>query len=126
MSQPSLTRRKTEPSITVGLLPWRSLATVNVTGWSQCRGCKKKGCVLQRSLALFETQNCLGVSSRVNQPSNAVRKEHINLARRDHRGHFTSAPNRMTHRLTGAIGARAIVRLAINCFRATFREFSSV
>ena len=62
----------------------------------------------------------------MDQPPNAVRKEHINLARLDQRGHFTGAPNRMTHRLTGAIGAREIVRFAIYCLRATLREFSSV
>src|SRR6266850_3760010 len=92
-------------------------------GWAKFnRRSATKNAGAARKKAAFGTQpcfssglrRCLGISSRMNQPPNAVRKEHIYLAGLDQRGNFTSAPNRMTHRLTGAIGARAIVRLAIH------------
>jgi hypothetical protein len=64
-----------------------------------------------RPFQLFE--NYLRVGTRMDQPSHAIGKQHVNLSRLDQGRNFASAPNRMAHRLAGSICAFHVVRFAV-------------
>jgi len=68
----------------------------------------------------------LCIRPRMNQTPDAIRKQHIDLSGFDKSGNFTRSPNWMAHRLTGAISARAVVRLTIHGLRTALRQFGAV
>jgi len=62
----------------------------------------------------------------MNQPSDAIGEQNVDLSWLDQRGYLAGSPDWVAHRLAGAVSARAIVRFAVHSLRATLGQFGAV
>jgi hypothetical protein len=62
----------------------------------------------------------------MNQSTNFISEENVNLSGLDNGGYFAGAPNWVTQRLTGSIGSAHVIRLTVLRLGASPGKFSPV